>query len=107
MLRSDPRLGCVVPKRLARRAVTRVLVKRLARQAATHTQAQWPQPLWWVVRLTAPIRPEDFRSASSDRLRSQLRVELDRVFSQALTAWRQHQADTTPLPAAAQGGGAR
>jgi ribonuclease P protein component len=87
------RLGCVVPKRLARRAVTRVLVRRLARQAAVAAQAQWPQPLWWVLRLTAPIRPEDFPSASSTRLRAQLRQDLDRVFALAVSGWRRRQVD--------------
>jgi ribonuclease P protein component len=102
-----PRLGCVVPKKLARRAVTRVLVKRLARHAAIAAQAQAPQPMWWVLRLTAPILPKDFPSATSERLRGQLRQDLHRVFDLALIAWRRRQPGNgqPPAPAGAVAGG--
>ena len=50
-------LGFVVPKRLAKRAVTRNLVRRMAR-ASLEAQLAGPQPLppgIWALRLRAPI----------------------------------------------------
>lgn len=76
-------LGVVVPKRHARRSVTRSLLKRqiratLARRAAACPQA-WPAGIW-VVRLRAPFDPARFPSASSAALRRTARTELDAVF---------------------------
>ncbi len=57
--------GCVIPKRHARRSVTRSLLKRQIRAAlARHAQAL-PQGLW-LVRLKAPFVPAQFPSAASD-----------------------------------------
>lgn len=78
----DPpaRLGLVVPKRLARRAVTRNLVKRQARVAfGRHGSALAPGD--WVLRLRAPIDPQRFPSAASDALRALLREELAALFA--------------------------
>lgn len=76
-------LGAVVPKRHARRAVTRSLLKRqiratLGRRAAACPDA-WPAGIW-VVRLRAPFDPARFTSASSGALRLAARSELDAVF---------------------------
>ncbi len=75
-------LGAVVPKRHARRAVTRSLLKRQIRAAVT-CQPQLPGGLW-VVRLRAPFAPEQFSSAASSALGEAARVELDGLLADAL-----------------------
>lgn len=74
------RLGLVVPKRLACRAVTRNLVKRQARVAFGRHQPALPAGDW-VLRLRAPIDPRQHRSAASDALRAVLRDELAGLFA--------------------------
>ncbi len=71
-------LGLVVPKRMAKRAVTRNLIKRLVRASlAEQLKAQSPLPPGlWSVRLRAPIDRKQFPSASSDALRAFLRADL-------------------------------
>ena len=68
-------LGCVVPKRHARRAVTRSLLRREIRAAVTTRRATLPEGLW-VVRLRAGFDRSRFPSASSDALRQTARAEL-------------------------------
>ena len=67
-------LGCVVPKRHARRAVTRTLLKRQIRSAAA---AATLAPGLWVVRLRAGFDRATYPSAFSDALRRTARGELD------------------------------
>jgi ribonuclease P protein component len=59
-------LGLVVPKRHAKRAVTRTLLKRRIRAAVN--SAHGLAPGMWVVRLRAPFPRTEFVSAASDRL---------------------------------------
>ena len=73
-------LGCVVPKRHARRAVTRTLLKRQIRSAASAVAL--PQGLW-VVRLRAGFDRTAFPSAASVALRRTARDELDRLLTRA------------------------
>ena len=72
-------LGAVVPKRHAKRAVTRSLMKRQIRaafgDAAEGPSIQLPPGLW-VVRLRTPFDRKLFPSASSDALRAAVREEL-------------------------------
>jgi ribonuclease P protein component len=74
-------LGLVVPRRHARRAVTRTLVKRQMRAqmlgavAACACGAKLPMGLW-VLRLRAPFERAQFPSAASTALRHALRSEL-------------------------------
>jgi ribonuclease P protein component len=75
-------LACVVPKRHAKRAVTRSLLKRQIRAAATR-QRQLPDGLW-VIRLRAPFDPKQFPSAASRGLSAAARAELDVLFAHAL-----------------------
>jgi ribonuclease P protein component len=75
-------LGCVVPKRHAKRAVTRSLLKRQIRSTfAAH--AQTLPAGQWLVRLRAPFAPPQFISARSEALalaaRNELEVLLSRV----------------------------
>lgn len=77
------RAGWVVPKRHARRAVTRSLVKRSIR-AALHRAASRLADGEWVVRLRAPIEPGRFPSAASRALGLELRGELDALLDRAV-----------------------
>lgn len=78
-------IGCVVPKRHARRAVTRSLLKRQIRgmfgQHASHLPAGQ-----WLVRLRQPFAAAKFVSASSEALRCAAREELDGLLARAAAA---------------------
>ena len=76
-------LGCVVPKRHARRAVTRTLLKRLIRSAAA---AAALSPGLWVVRLRAGFDRAAFPSAASEVLARAARGELDLLLAQGARA---------------------
>jgi ribonuclease P protein component len=71
-------LGCVVPKRHARRAVTRTLLKRQIR-AAFDRHAGALSGGMWLVRLRAPFSATEFVSARSVLLAAAARTELDRL----------------------------
>ena len=73
--------GAVVPKRPARRSVTRSLLKRQIR-AAMARQSELDAGLW-VIRLRAPFAREQFVSAASSALGSAARIELDAVLAAA------------------------
>jgi len=75
-------LGAVVPKRHAKRSVTRVLIKRQIRRSLVAHESQLAAGLW-VVRLRAPFDPVAFRSAASDALRQAAATELDAALVQA------------------------
>jgi ribonuclease P protein component len=89
-----PLAGLVVPKRHAKRAVTRNLIKRQARAAMARHLATLPAGLW-VVRLRAPFDRAQFLSPASDALREATHAEMDTLFDRAI---RQ------PLPADGGGG---
>ena len=77
---SSPRLrfGCVVPKRHARRAVTRSLLKRQVRAAfGRHATALGGGD--YLVRLVAGFATADFPSAASQALARAARGELDQL----------------------------
>ena len=73
-------LGLVVPKRHARRAVTRSLLKRQMRSIARSTGADLADGLW-VVRLRAPFDRAAFPSAASTALQRAARAELEQLFA--------------------------
>jgi ribonuclease P protein component len=73
-------LGTVVPKRHARRSVTRNLLRRQIRAAVDRHAGALPAGLW-VVRLRAPFDKLQFVSAASDALRHAARGELDHMLS--------------------------
>ena len=74
-------LGCVVPKRHARRSVTRNLLKRQIRHAVAGQQGLAHG--LWVVRLRSPFDREKFQSASSETLRGCAGEELSTVLADA------------------------
>ena len=84
-------LGLVVPKRYARRSVTRALIKRQIR-AMFATPAEPPlAPGLWVVRLRAPFDVKQFPSAASEALRRAARAELGQLMGK-LTRPRRAEA---------------
>ncbi|MBI3368208.1 MAG: ribonuclease P protein component [Burkholderiales bacterium] len=78
-------LGTVVPKRHARRAVTRSLLKRQIRSVAD-ALGDGLAPGLWVVRLTAPFERARFPSAASEALRDAARAELMQLLQRVVSA---------------------
>ena len=76
-------LAGFTPKRWARRAVTRNAVRRQIDNVGRALQAQLPRAAY-LVRLRAAIDRADYPSASSVRLRMDLRLELEQLFAQGL-----------------------
>ena len=75
-------LGLVVPKRHAKRAVTRNLLKRQMRQLM-QAQAHSLLPGLWVLRLKAPFDRQRFASPASDALRQAAGNELALLLQRA------------------------
>lgn len=79
---SDCWLGLVVPKRHAKRSVTRNLLKRQMRSVMA-AQAASLAPGLWVVRLKAPFDRKEFTSPASDPLRAAVGDELTQLLQRA------------------------
>ncbi len=78
-------LGAVVPKRHARRAATRNLLKRQIRQMASSWMQREALPRGlWVVRLRQPFDVKKYPSAASTALREDAHDELSRMFADAV-----------------------
>jgi ribonuclease P protein component len=75
-------LGSVIPKRHARRSVTRNLLRRQIRAVMADQLEQLPPGLW-LVRLRTPFARQDFPSAASAALRQAARAELAQLFERA------------------------
>lgn len=75
-------LGTVVPKRHARRAVTRNLLKRQMRAVMVAQAAALPAGLW-VLRLKAGFDTRQFPSPASQPLRLCVRAELQALLQRA------------------------
>lgn len=80
-------LGLVVPKRHAKRAVTRTLVKRQIRNVVAACAPQL-EPGLWVVRQRSPFDPKQYPSAASDALKEAARAELRALFDRAVMGER-------------------
>ena len=78
----DVWLGAMVPKRWARRAVTRNTIKRQIYTVAAAFEARLPQAAH-VVRLRAAFDRKQFVSATSDQLKQAVRAELLQLFGHA------------------------
>mgnify|MGYP002663952417 FL=1 len=96
-------LGAMVPKRWARRAVTRNTIKRQIYAVGALFEARLPQAAH-VVRLRTAFDRKQFVSASSDQLKQAVRAELLQLFGQAAkrppgagsSAQRDTTAETAP-----------
>lgn len=75
-------LGMVVPKKHARRAVTRNLIKRQMRALMVSAGAVLPAGLW-VLRLKAPFDRQVFNSPASAALLQAARDELQLLLQRA------------------------
>jgi ribonuclease P protein component len=76
-------LGAIVPKRWAKRAVTRNLIKRQIYNVASRYEALFPAAAH-VVRLRAGFDRQHFMSAASDQLKKAVNLEINQLFSKAL-----------------------
>lgn len=76
-------VGPLVPKRWARRSVTRHLLRRQVYAVAAEFADRLPAPVAYVVRLRAEFDRKHFVSASSEPLRRAIRAELQRLFGHA------------------------
>jgi ribonuclease P protein component len=81
-VRSEPWIGALIPKRWAKRAVTRNAIKR---QIYTVSQTiEPPLPVAaHVVRLRSGFDRQQFVSATSDALKRAVRGELQELFARA------------------------
>ena len=73
-------LGAMVPKRWARRAVTRNAIKRQIYAVSQDFEARMP-PAAHVVRLRSAFDRKQFVSAESTLLKQAVRAELQQLFS--------------------------
>ena len=92
-------LGLVVPKRWAKRAVTRNAIRRQVRELARLRAAElggWPDAAV-VVRLRSTFHRDEYTSATSPRLKAAVRAELVHLLSRAL--FRQPQPRLAPSDA--------
>lgn len=94
-------IGPLIPKRWAKRSVTRHAIKRqayaVAQASALAFQAQ-PIRAAYVVRLRAGFDRKQFISACSDTLKAAVRAELEQLFASAA---RKAAASAKAQPAAA------
>ena len=79
---SEPWIGALLPKRWAKRAVTRNTIKRQIYTVSQEFEAQMP-PAAHVVRLRAGFDRAQFVSASSQALKRAVRGELQELFARA------------------------
>lgn len=84
-------LGMVVPKRHARRSVTRSLVKRQIREGVRRHVDGLPAGDW-VLRLRAPLDRVAYSSAASDALSLALRQEIETLLLDAVSRMASRKA---------------
>jgi ribonuclease P protein component len=77
-------LGLVVPKRHARRSVTRSLLKRQMRIHANGHRHRLP-PGQWIIRLRQAFDTSRYASAASAQLREAVDLELAHIFASVVT----------------------
>jgi len=81
---AEPYMGAMVPKRWAKRAVTRNTIKRQIYAVSATMNKQNPslfQAMAYAVRLRAGFDRALFISATSDKLKAAIRSELQQLFN--------------------------
>lgn len=78
----EPWIGALIPKRWAKRAVTRNAIKRQIYNVSHDFETQLPAAAH-VVRLRAGFDRTQFASATSDALKRAVRAELQELFTRA------------------------
>lgn len=86
----DAWVGVVLPKRWARRAVTRNAIRRQIHELARLHATALPHAAW-VVRLRSEFSRKQFVSASSEPLKRAVRAELEQLLGRVLTNAAQPQ----------------
>lgn len=76
-------IGMVLPKRHARRSVTRNLLRRQMRVAMERHADLLPAGIW-LLRLRQPFLATEFPSAKSQALRERVRSELDAMLGRVV-----------------------
>ena len=89
----DVWLGAMVPKRWARRAVTRNAIKRQIYNVSAHFAETLPCAAH-VVRMRSEFDRKQFISASSDALKAAVRAELEQLFARAAAPTAVHARGT-------------
>lgn len=79
----DVWVGAMVPKRWAKRAVTRNAIKRQIYSVSTEIESALPVAAH-VVRLRAAFDRAHFKSATSEALKSAVRAEIELLFSKVV-----------------------
>jgi ribonuclease P protein component len=79
-VQAEPWMGAIVPKRWARRAVTRNAIKRQIYTVSQDFEAQLTAAVH-VVRLRAGFDKSQFPSATSEALKRAVRTELQQLFA--------------------------
>ena len=78
-------MGALTPKRWAKRAVTRNMIRRQI-HAVSHEFEKGLKPTAYVVRLRAAFNTQKFVSASSNLLKQTVREELKQLFGNVSAA---------------------
>ena len=81
---ADAWVGVVLPKRWARRAVTRNAIRRQIHELSRLHADALPHAAW-VVRLRSEFSRQQFVSASSEPLKRAVRAELEQLLGRVLT----------------------
>jgi ribonuclease P protein component len=81
-VRSEPWVGALLPKRWAKRAVTRNAIKRQIYAVSQFVEPTLPAAAH-VVRLRTAFDRKQFASATSEALKQAVRGELQELFSRA------------------------
>ena len=81
-VRDEPWIGALIPKRWAKRAVTRNTIKRQIYSVSQAFEPRLPAAAH-VVRLRSAFDRAQFISATSDALRQAVRGELQQLFARA------------------------
>ncbi len=89
-----PWMGAMVPKRWARRAVTRNTIKRQIYATGAAFELQLPVAAH-VVRLRSSFDRKQFPSATSDALKMAVRDELEQLFAHAVRQKKPRQPGAT------------
>ena len=97
---ADVWLGVMLPKRWARRAVTRNTLRRQIYEVARSLPGTLPQAAW-VVRLRSEFSRKQFVSATSEPLKRAARAELQQLFGRVLV---KAPAEQAPAPEVTHGG---
>ena len=92
---AGPWLGAMVPKRWARRAVTRNTIKRQIYAVAASFETRLPQAAH-VVRLRSTFDRKQFVSATSDALKQAVGAELLQLFGHAARRAAEARAQAAP-----------